>query len=103
MDNTANNFYLTGVQLETGDYATDFEHRSYGDDLAKCERYYTTNPNVYFSSVMSVQHFFPQTMRAAPTVTHDHSGGSVSNINEHGFMGFNSGNTVADFYATAEL
>ena len=103
MDNTANNFYLTGVQLETGEYATDFEHRSYGDDLAKCERYYTTNPNVYFSSVMSVQHFFPQTMRAAPTVTHDHSGGSVSNINEHGFMGFNSGNTVADFYATAEL
>ena len=96
-------FDITGVQLEVGDYATDYEHRSYGDELAKCERYYTTNPNVYFSSVMSVQHFFPQTMRAAPTVTHDHSGGSVSNINEHGFMGFNSGNTVADFYANAEL
>ncbi len=40
MDNTSNEFYLTGVQLEVGDVATDFEHRSYGDELAKCQRYY---------------------------------------------------------------
>ena len=37
---TGNEFYLTGVQLELGDTATPFEHRSYGDELAKCERYY---------------------------------------------------------------
>ena len=30
-------FEITGVQLEVRDYVTDFEHRSYGDDLAKCE------------------------------------------------------------------
>ena len=35
-----NDFYLTGVQLEVGDYATDFEHRSYGDELLRCCRYY---------------------------------------------------------------
>lgn len=33
-------FYLTGVQLELGDKATPFEHRSYGEELALCQRYY---------------------------------------------------------------
>jgi len=33
-------FEITGLQLEVGDVATDFEHRSYGDELARCERYY---------------------------------------------------------------
>jgi len=37
---TADNFYLTGVQLELGSVATDFEHRSYGEELALCQRYY---------------------------------------------------------------
>ena len=39
MDNTSNEFYLTGVQLEVGDTATSFEHRSFGDELARCSRY----------------------------------------------------------------
>ena len=33
-------FYITGIQLETGETATDFEHRSYGEELALCQRYY---------------------------------------------------------------
>ena len=33
-------FHLTGVQLEVGDTATPFEHRSYGQELALCQRYY---------------------------------------------------------------
>jgi len=40
MDSTSNNFYLTGVQLEVGTNASDFEHRSYGEELALCQRYY---------------------------------------------------------------
>ncbi len=40
-DNTNNEFYLTGVQLEVGDKATDFEHMSFADELQKCLRYFT--------------------------------------------------------------
>ena len=37
---TGATWYITGVQLEVGDTATPFEHRSYGDELARCQRYY---------------------------------------------------------------
>ena len=33
-------FELTGVQLEVGNHATSFEHRSVADELARCQRYY---------------------------------------------------------------
>ena len=39
-DNTANYFNVTGVQLEVGDTATPFEHRSFGQELQDCTRYY---------------------------------------------------------------
>jgi len=32
--------YITGIQLEVGEQATPFEHRSFGDELARCQRYY---------------------------------------------------------------
>jgi hypothetical protein len=36
-----NYFQITGVQLEVGDTATPFEHRSYGQELIACQRYFT--------------------------------------------------------------
>jgi|5B_taG_2_1085324.scaffolds.fasta_scaffold13933_3 hypothetical protein len=33
-------WFVTGVQLELGEQATPFEHRSFGDELKQCERYY---------------------------------------------------------------
>jgi hypothetical protein len=32
--------YITGVQLEVGESATEFEHRPYGIELGLCQRYY---------------------------------------------------------------
>ena len=48
---------LTGVQLEIGDTVTDFEHRSYGDELARCQRYYETS----YPSGYSPAHDFNET------------------------------------------
>ena len=39
-DSASNYWQITGVQLEVGDTATPFEHRSYGEELALCQRYY---------------------------------------------------------------
>ena len=40
LDSASNEWYITGIQLEVGSQATDFEHRSYGDELQRCMRYY---------------------------------------------------------------
>ena len=37
---TSNELYITGMQLELGSVATPFEHRSYGEELRRCERYF---------------------------------------------------------------
>ena len=73
-------FEITGVQLEVGDTATDFEHRSYGDELLRCQRYcwvqggtdtYTTfaNGTIAGSTSFEGRVGLPTTMRAKPSVT----------------------------------
>jgi len=39
-DNTSNNIYFTGIQLEAGDTASEFEFLPYDINLARCQRYY---------------------------------------------------------------
>ena len=38
-DSTSNEWYITGVQLEAGDQATDFEHLPFDINLLRCQRY----------------------------------------------------------------
>jgi len=76
-DSTANDFYITGIQLELGDTATDFEHRSYGEELALCQRYYQKWNSTNFAGraagttrvVFGVPLSTP--LRASPTVYDD--------------------------------
>jgi hypothetical protein len=42
---TDNELFITGLQLEVGSVATPFEHRSFGEELALCQRYYEKTYN----------------------------------------------------------
>ena len=54
-DNTANDWAITGVQMEVGSVATPFEHRSFGEELSLCQRYfwrqYHSGSNVIYDRV----------------------------------------------------
>ena len=90
---TTGSWYITGVQLEVGETATPFEHRSYGEELALCQRYFvrysggqfhrlcfgfndtTTRQQCVFST--------PTELRALPSLSHTNltnSGAPVTTI-----------------------
>ena len=84
-DSTSNNVHITGVQLEVGEYTSSsippFQHESYGDNIARCKRYYQGWGSVYDTGTFGISGrtissnrfdsatitFIPE-MRAAPTV-----------------------------------
>ena len=83
-------FYVTGVQLEVGTAATNFDFRSYGTELALCQRYYNklvlgdtaTGSSVgiqafVYNSSLAIAYFtYPVAMRTAPSLV---TTGSASN------------------------
>jgi len=86
---TAEIYRFTAVQLEKGSVATDFETRSYGEELALCQRYYHKTAafssivlSVYAGTAVSPRTTwdFPNTMRGTPTVTLSGWGGDSSGV-----------------------
>ena len=72
---------ITGLQLEVGPQATAFEHRSFGEELALCQRYYYVHLPADSSgkSIMNITQYstvayghlqFSCTMRTSPTLEH---------------------------------
>ena len=78
-DSTSNEWYITGVQIEVGSVATDFEHRSFGQELALCQRYYYRwtadaidayawmGMSYSTTTCFGIVQKLPVTMRATPT------------------------------------
>jgi hypothetical protein len=82
-DTVSDIYDLTNFQLELGKVATPFEHRSYGEELALCQRYCYVmgTPSVSTNDLFSVgtgngtgtattYHLHPVEMRARPTLTY---------------------------------
>ena len=86
-DNTSNNIFVTGVQLEVGSVATDFEHEPFSVTMAKCQRYFNRitgeedNDSVAFygstATDRGTSFFHTVPMRASPTAS---LGGTVPNM-----------------------
>ena len=95
-DSTDNEWYITGVQLELGEQATPFEHRSFGDELNRCLRYFNRAeesgggaynwafPIAGASQVFRrLNYIFPVPMRTTPSLLNGvagNAGGSVTDI-----------------------
>ena len=111
LDNTSNYWQITGVQLEVGDTATPFEHRSYGDELARCQRYYEKmdSPGNYYVAVSNggqprINGTWKVSKRASPTMTN--TGSFAISGNTGGYAGYYSTATdqvIPSWTADAEL
>ena len=99
-DSTARTFFITGLQLEVGSVATDFEHRSFAQDLQLCKRYYEIlQPTLYVLARYTKNtgeaynwHTFEVEKRAAPTATF--SGTFTSSLGYAGNPAFSTPTTL---------
>ena len=91
MDSASNEWYITGVQLEVGSTATDFEHRSFGEELALCQRYYQVlatgdqaaigNGFAFQTNRFQCNCHLPVEMRTTPTLDEQMTGSTKYRIN----------------------
>ena len=109
-DSTNNDWAITGIQLEAGDTATPFEHRSFGEELALCQRYFcqlvnNTGSNLYLgilqayntSSAYGMIKDYPATMRADPSVSQSGNFGGFNYTSGT----WNSGSAWGNFAGTS--
>ena len=71
---TSNTLEITGVQMEVSSAATEFEHRSFGEELSLCRRYYQINYSSWYGVAAATGYFVSDSisyvppMRANPAV-----------------------------------
>lgn len=84
-NSTDDYFEWTGLQIETGKVATPFEHRSYGEELALCQRYYTVAHWYHGiqAGEMYATTYHPVELRSPPTVSQSVTGGYTGSYNIH--------------------
>ena len=110
---TSNELYFTGVQLEVGGTVTDFEYKSYAEELALCQRYYYQNTATlyicaYGSNAINNM-FHPVEMRAAPTVSETTTSGNLTSISQitklscYYYVASSTGSAGTGIKAEAEL
>jgi len=128
---TGATFYITGVQLEAGSSATEFEHRPYTTELQLCQRYYFKPAGAYinwcgfkYGTSVFASIPLPVTMRANPTSvqttganwyqgggTYTYTAGTISgfvdyvhmNGTTNGGLDGGAGTMYPNFTASAEL
>lgn len=87
MGTSGNTFHFTGVQIEVGDQATDFEYTDINDELLRCKRYfqpysqYVEQSNGTSGSFGNTPVAFVPAMRVSPTFVATTSNGSSSSLN----------------------
>ena len=98
LDSTSNQLFITGVQVELGDTATDYAHESYADTLAKCQRYlcvalpkgsratFTECASMYTDQQIQASVNFPVTMRTTPSLVY-------SNVSQY-FIAYSANNNA---------
>jgi len=80
-DQVDNYLQITGLQMELGETATPFEHRSYGEELALCQRYYEICAVMFNGDGVGAADFIiplKVTKRTTPTATNTGTTGSYS-------------------------
>ena len=118
-DSTSNNWLITGVQLEAGTSASDFEFLPVDRNMSRCQRYYIKlNSEIYgnnnYDGTSNLQNYymFREVMRAGPTITvgtaHGWtSGPTAASATSDGFRIYGAGDNIyidsPGYIADAEL
>ena len=118
-DSTSNEFYITGIQMEVGTSASDFEFLPVDRNISRCQRYYIKlNSEIYgnnnYDGTNNLQNYymFRELMRAGPTITvgtpHGWSSGpTAASATSDGFRIYGAGNNIyidsPGYIADAEL
>ena len=104
-DSTSNEFYITGIQFEVGEEATEFEHKSMSQDQSNCDRYYMDVQQLAMNNTDFQGFTFRTPMRASPSMSAHSTVRTItfSGVASTGFHAQTTHTTGWAYRANAEL